>query len=126
MSDPNIQDQMNTKQRPLFRAWKETDKMWLYICIFLLMGIIHKPNIHAYWSREYIICTPILGWLMWREKQLRKMIHFTDSLNQNPDDELKKLRFFEETYKPEEHLAIDKYLSLSKPSTTIRRLHKSF
>ena len=59
-------------------------------------------------------------------KQLRKMIHFTDSLNQNPDDELKKLRFFEETYKPEEHLAIDKYRSLSKPSTTIRRLHKSF
>ena len=54
------------------------------------------------------------------------MIHFTDTLNQNPDDELKKLRFFEETYKPEEHLAIDKYRSLSKPSTTIRRLHKSF
>ena len=50
------------------------------------------------------------------------MIHFTDPLNENPDDDLKKLRFFleylqpkfEETYTPEEHLAIEEYLSLSK------------
>ena len=48
------------------------------------------------------------------------MIHFTDPLNENPDDELKKLRFFleylqskfGETYTAEEHLAIDEYISL--------------
>ena len=50
MSDTNIQAQMNTKQRSLFSIWKETnrDEMRLYICICLLMGIIHKQNINAY------------------------------------------------------------------------------
>ena len=50
MSDTNIQVQMNTKQRSLFSIWKETnrDEMRLYICICLLMGIIHKRNIHVY------------------------------------------------------------------------------
>jgi len=50
------------------------------------------------------------------------MIHFTDPLNEEPDDELRKLRFsldflytkFEENYTPEENLAIDEYLSLWK------------
>ena len=46
MSDPNIQAQMNTKQRSLFRIWKETNwgEIWLYICICLLTGIVHKPT----------------------------------------------------------------------------------
>ena len=126
MSDPNIQAQMNTKQRSLFSVWKETnrDEMWLYICICLLMGIIHKPNIHASWSREHIFSTPIFGRLMRRDrfKQFRKMIHFTDPLNKSPDDDLKKLQSFleylqskfEGTYMPEEHLAIDEYHSLWK------------
>ena len=50
MSDPNIQAQTNTKQRSLFSIWKEMnrDEMWLYICVCLLIGIVHKPNIHAY------------------------------------------------------------------------------
>ena len=66
MSDPNIQAQMSTKQRSLSSVWKETnrDEMWLYICICLLMGIIHKTNIHASWSREHIFSTPIFGRLM--------------------------------------------------------------
>ena len=50
------------------------------------------------------------------------MIYFTNPLNENHDDELKKLRLFleylqskfEETYMPEEHLAFDEYLSLWK------------
>ena len=88
------------------------------------MGIIRKPNIHALWSQEHIFSTPIFGHLMRydRFKQLRKMIHVTNPLNENPDDELKNLQFFleylqskfEETYMPEEHLAIDEYLSLWK------------
>ena len=50
MSDPNIQAQTNTKQRSLFSIWKEMnrDEMWLYICVCLLIGIVRKPNIHAY------------------------------------------------------------------------------
>ena len=126
MKDPDIQAHMNIKQRSLFHLWRDTnrDEMWLYICICLLMGIIHKPVIHAYWSRQQILSTPIFSRLMRRDrfKQLRKIIHFADSLNEDPDDELRKLRFFleflhskfEENYTLEEHLAIDEYLSLWK------------
>ena len=98
--------------------------MWLYICICLLIGIIHKPNIHVYWLQEHNFSTPMFVRLMRRDKfkQLRKMIYFTNPLNENHDDELKKLRLFleylqskfEETYMPEEHLAFDEYLSLWK------------
>ena len=57
-----------------------------------------------------------------RFKQLRKIIHFADSLTEDPEDEFRKLRFFveflhskfEENYTLEEHLAIDEYLSLWK------------
>ena len=126
VSDPNIQAQMNTKQISLFSVCRETnrDEMWLYICICLLMGIIHKPIIHAYWSLEHIFSTPIFDRLMRRDrfKQLRKMIHFANPLNENLDDQLKKLRFFleylqskfEETCTPEEHHDIDEYFSLWK------------
>ena len=82
MNDPDIQAHMNTKQRSLFHLWRDTnrDEMWLYICICLLMGIIHKPSIHVYWSRQHILSTPIFSHLMRRDgfKQLRKMIHFAD------------------------------------------------
>ena len=126
MNNPDIQAHMNTKQRSLFHLRRSTnrDEMWLYIYICFLMGIIHKPSIHAYWSRQHILSTPIFSRLMRRDrfKQLRKMIHFANPLNEDPDDELRKLRFFleflhskfEENYIPEEHLAIDEYLSLWK------------
>ena len=126
MNNPDIQAHMNTKQRSLFHLWRDTNRgeMWLYICICLLMEIIHKPSIHGYWSRQHILSTPIFSRLMWRDrfKQLRKMIHFVDPLNEDPDDKLRKLHFFleflhckfEENYPPDEHLATDEYLSLWK------------
>ena len=124
MDDIDIQAHMNTKERSLFHLCRDTirDEMWLYICICFLIGIIHKPSIHAYRSRQHVLSTPIFSCLMRRDrfKQLRKMIYFTDPLNEDPDDELRKLPFFlevlhskfEENYTPEKHLAIDEYLSL--------------
>ena len=55
-----------------------------------------------------------------RFEQLRKMVHFSDPENEDPMDSLRKLRFFlkyliaryKENYIPEEHFAIDAYLSL--------------
>ena len=126
MNNPDIQAHMNTKQRSLFHLWRDTNRgeMWLYICIYLLMGIIHKPSIHGYWSRQHILSTPIFSCFMRRDrfKQLRKMIHFVDALNEDPDDKLRKFHVFleflhsklEENYTLEEHLAIDEYLSLWK------------
>ena len=60
------------------------------------MGIISKPEIHMYWSTDSIISTPIFSRLMRcdRFEQIRSMIHFTDSINENSKDPLRKLSSF--------------------------------
>ena len=56
------------------------------------------------------------------------MVHFSDPENEDPMDSLRKLSFFleyliacyKENYIPEEHLAIDEYLSLWKGQLSFR------
>ena len=98
--------------------------MWLYFGVFLIMGVVEKPEYHMYWKRQHTFATPIFSQLMRRDRfeQLRKMVHFSDPENEDPMDSLRKLRFFleyfiaryKENYIPEEHLATDEYLSLWK------------
>ena len=57
-----------------------------------------------------------------RFQQIRKMIYFTDPEAENAADSLRKLKYFVdylrnkymEYYVPENHLAIDEYLSMWK------------
>lgn len=88
------------------------------------MGIVHKPQIHMYWSRNHIVSTPIISRLMRRDRfeQIRKMLHFTDPLEEDPEDNLSKLNTFldalrnkfQTNYVPAQHVAVDEYLSLWK------------
>ena len=87
-----------------------------------MMGITKKPEYPMYWTTDHIFATPIFSRLMRRDRyeQIRKMIHFTDMENEDPEDSLSKLRGFincllekfQSNYTPDEHLAIDEYLSL--------------
>ena len=67
-----------------------------FICLTILMGIINKPHYHMYWSTDPILCTPIFSRLMRRDRfeQIRSMVHFTDPLNEKPEDPLRKLSSF--------------------------------
>ena len=88
------------------------------------MGIINKPHYHRYWSTDPVLTTPIFSRLMRRDRfeQIRLMIHFTDPLEENPEDSLRKLwSFLEElpskfvtNYMPTQHVAVDEYLSAWK------------
>ena len=94
------------------------------------MGIVQKPEYHMYWTKQKTFAMPIFSRLMRRDQfeQLRKMVYFTDPENEDPMDSLRKLRFFleylivfyKESYIPEEHLAIDEYLSLWKGRLSFR------
>jgi len=49
--------------RSRMRDWKPVtkDEMYVLLALFMLMGIIQKPTIHSYFSRNYILVTPIFG-----------------------------------------------------------------
>ena len=126
INNPDIQERVAENDRTIFKTWKDTnvDELWMYIGVVLLMGIIKKPEYDMYWTNDPIYSTPIFTRLMSRTrfKELRKMIHFSDSINFDPNDALLKLRYlidtlntrFATTYIPEQNVCIDEYLSLWK------------
>ena len=123
---PEIIEQMNNKKRSAFNLWVPVtfDEMWVYIAIITIMGIINKPDYHMFWSKDHIFSTPIFSRLMRRDRfeQIRKMLHFVDPLNEDPEDSLRKLSTFldsmadkfQRNYTPQQNVAVDEYLSLWK------------
>ena len=122
---PSVQEKMRNKKRCIENLWQEvsSDDIWLYIGIQILMGIIHKPNYHMYWTNDPVFSTPIFSQLMRRDRfeHIRKMIHFTDPSIQN-DSSLSKLDTyldalkdnFQKNYVCTQNVAVDEYLSLWK------------
>ena len=123
---PEIRRRMDESWRSLFSFWKliDKDELWVYISILLLQGIINKPTNNMYWSKDPLLSTPIFSLLMRRDRfeQIRKMTHFTDPLQEDPNDCLRKFssfldllsESFASLYMPEQNIAVDEYLSLWK------------
>jgi len=123
---PQIQERMQEKERSLFSLWLDitADELWTYFGVQLIMGIVHKPTLPMYWSKEPIFATPITSRLMRRDRfeQIRKMVHFTDPLSEDPLNSLRKLDTFMNSlrekfianYTPTKFVAVDEYLSLWK------------
>jgi len=117
---------MEIQKRSLFNLWKPVtkDEIWVYIAVLGIMGIIGKPQIHMYWTKDCFFSTPIFSRLMRRDRfeQIRKMIHFTCPENEDIEDPLHKLssfidllqQRFQQVYTPEQNVAVDEYLSLWK------------
>ena len=59
-ANPNKADNRYLKQ------WTEitTDELKLFLGVIVLMGIIHKPNVNSYWSRDDVFATPIFSQVM--------------------------------------------------------------
>ena len=60
--------------------WYPTD-MKQFLGLFFLNGIIHKPTIHMYWSKDPLFCTPIYSAVMNKNRfqLLLKFLHFNDN-----------------------------------------------
>ena len=78
-------------RRPIYK-----DELLVYISILLLQGITNKPTNDMCWSKYPFLSTPIFSCSMRRDRfeQIQKMIRFTDPLQEDPEDCLRKLSSF--------------------------------
>ena len=115
----------NLKPNSTAQQWKPTDRaeMLTFLGFLMLMGIVHKPRLTMYWSRDHIMATPIFNQVIRRDRflLLLRFLHFADTAD--PDrDKLYKLRniinMIKETcrmvYSPEKSLSLDESLVLFK------------
>jgi len=65
------------------RDWKlvTKDEMYVVLALFMLMGIIQKPTLRSYFSKNYILATPVFGSIIsmdWFES-LDYFMHFNNN-----------------------------------------------
>ena len=110
------------------RKWVDVTipEMKKFIALYLLTGIIQKPEIGQYWSTNPIIRTPFFNEVMARNRfqSILEFLHFNDNSGYQPNDPqrdcLYKIRpvvedlvnKFKTVYKPEKHVSIDEELLL--------------
>lgn len=107
-----------------------TDEMYVFLAVSLLMPLVKKNRIKDYWSKDSIIATPIFGQVMTRDRYifLLRFLHFADNVNVNKD-RLFKIRCvadqFKTTFKnmlyPFQNLVIDEGLLLFKGRLSFRK-----
>ena len=74
------------------------NELQVFIELVILMGIVHKPNINSYWSRDELYNTPIFLKVMPRDrfKVILRFLHFDDNATYNVEnadrDHLHKVR----------------------------------
>ena len=64
--------------------WKPVikDEMYVVLAFFMLMGIIQKPILHSYFSKNYILVTPIFGSIISMDR-FESICNFTHFNNNN-------------------------------------------
>jgi len=69
--------------RSRMRDWKPVtkDEMYVVLALFMLMGIIQKPTLCSYFSKNYILATPIFGSIisMDRFESICNFMHFNNN-----------------------------------------------
>jgi hypothetical protein len=85
-ADQKIRSQ-SWKPRSRVNSWVPLDKneIYVYLGLIKLMGIVQKPSIKAYFSKNPILDTPIFSQTMLqnRFKLVSKFMHFVDNTTQN-------------------------------------------
>ena len=69
--------------RSSMRNWKPVtkDEMYVVLTIFMRMGIIQKPTLYSYFSKNYILANPIFGSIisMERFESICIFMHFNNN-----------------------------------------------
>jgi hypothetical protein len=62
------------------RNWKPvtTDEIYVVLALFMLMGIVQKPTLRMYFSRNSVLATPVFGSVISidRFESICKFMHF--------------------------------------------------
>uniref|UniRef100_A0A673MY08 PiggyBac transposable element-derived protein 4-like n=1 Tax=Sinocyclocheilus rhinocerous TaxID=307959 RepID=A0A673MY08_9TELE len=116
----NIVDQTNLYADQI-HAWKPVtvSEMKVFLGLFFLTGIIHKPELDMYWSTDEMLATPYFSKVMSRNRFeiIWRFLHFNDNTARpaNDTDRLYKVRpvldhlvsKFREMYQPNTNICID-------------------
>ena len=102
------------------------EELLAFFGLNIVMGLLHLPQIHDYWSRSKVLSTPLFSSVMSRDRFLSilKFIHLNDSSLQKKHgeegyDRLFKIRpllehmsaVFPLYYQPNQHLSIDEMMT---------------
>ena len=115
------------------------NELQMFIGLVILMGIVHKPNINSYWSRDELYNTPIISKVMPQDrfKVILRFLHFSDSATCNANDadrdSLHKVRPLrdlirkqcQKVYGPGRFLSVDESLVLFEGRVHFRQYIKT-
>lgn len=125
-ADQCIQAMDGTSQHARIHAWKPVtvSEMKVFLGLFFLTGIIHKPELDMYWSTDEMLATPYFSKVMSRNRFeiIWRFLHFNDNTARpaNDTDRLYKVRpvldhlvtKFREMYQPNTNICIDEGMLL--------------
>jgi hypothetical protein len=111
------------------RTWQPvtSDELYVVLHLIMLMGIMQKPILKSYFSRDPFVETPVFPHTMTRNtfKLITKFLHFVDNnildtytgtkknfQNSSPPENAKKN--FQSAYLPTQDISVDKSLTLEK------------
>lgn len=96
------------------------DEFRVYLALLILMGIVQKPSLQSYWSKDVAVDTPYFRSVMPRRRfvSLNRYLHLVDNETLDPTDPLRKIRpiitmasdSFREIYTPTGSVCIDESL----------------
>ena len=115
------------------------NELQMFIGLVILMGIVHKPNINSYWSRDELYNTPIISKVMPQDrfKVILRFLQFSDNATCNADDadrdSLHKVRPLrdlirkqcQKVYGPGRFLSVDESLVLFEGRVHFRQYIKT-
>ncbi|XP_067121313.1 piggyBac transposable element-derived protein 4-like [Centruroides vittatus] len=123
------------KKRSRFLSWEDTDcnEVKLFIALLILQGVVKKPTMQLYFTKDKMLATPFFGQVMRRDRflLLLSFIHFTIDSDQSRKEKdyhflqilplLNHLKEkWQEIYRPERDISIDESLLMWKGSLTWR------
>ncbi|KAB7505741.1 PiggyBac transposable element-derived protein 4 [Armadillidium nasatum] len=133
-----LSDKKDTiKKSSRYNAWYDVtiQEMRQFLGLYILMGIIHKPNINSYWATDKYLSTPTFPSVMKRDRfcNILTFLHFEDAsetkdFSNGPERRLRKLNSLMhilneaigKKYYPSQNLSLDESLLLWKGSFIFR------
>ena len=119
MTDSYYQQNNNKKKRGHKKKWTSPDTITMkcYFGIRRFMGIVKKPTLQEYWTKNHLFETPLFRDLLSYDhfRQIKSSLHFIDENFRNENDFLYKIRplvdhliaVSQSVYFPEKGLSLD-------------------
>ena len=97
-----------------------SEELKVFLATTIMMGVIRKPDLHLYWSRDGMLETPFFRKTIPRDRYIKIManLHFNDNTLDNGSDRLFKIKPILDTladkcrkiYFPDQNVSVDESL----------------